>query len=108
MGAIVLVHGRTWSALPDFDLQVPGARVSLMDNLAAEGLAVYAIDLRGYGSTARDPSGYTDPIQAADDLAAVAGLAGAGLRPGPQCSAGRSGLASPRSRPSATPTPSAP
>lgn len=78
-GAIVLVHGRTWSALPDFDLQVPGARVSLMDNLAAEGLAVYAVDLRGYGSTARDPSGYTDPIQAADDLAAVAGLAGAGL-----------------------------
>lgn len=78
-GAIVLVHGRTWSALPDFDLQVPGARVSLMDNLAAEGLAVYAVDLRGYGATARDPSGYTDPIQAADDLAAVARLAGTGL-----------------------------
>jgi len=70
-GVIVLVHGRTWSALPDFDLQVPGLRVSLMDNLAAEGLAVYAIDLRGYGSTARDPSGFTDPVQAADDLAAA-------------------------------------
>ncbi|WAS96695.1 alpha/beta hydrolase [Nannocystis punicea] len=78
-GAIVLVHGRTWSALPDFDLQVPGARVSLMDNLAAEGLAVYAVDLRGYGATARDPSGYTDSFQAADDLAAVVGLAGENL-----------------------------
>ncbi|MDC0666402.1 alpha/beta hydrolase [Nannocystis radixulma] len=70
-GVIVLVHGRTWSALPDFDLQVPGARVSLMDNLVATGLAVYAVDLRGYGSTARDPSGYTNSVQAADDLAHV-------------------------------------
>lgn len=70
-GAVVLVHGRTWSSLPDFDLQVPGARVSLMDNLAAEGLAVYAVDLRGYGATARDPSGYNAPARAVEDLAAV-------------------------------------
>lgn len=69
--AIVLVHGRTWSALPDFDLQVPDARVSLLDNLAAEGLAAYAVDLRGYGATPRDPSGFTTPTRAADDLAAV-------------------------------------
>jgi pimeloyl-ACP methyl ester carboxylesterase len=70
-GAVVLVHGRTWSSLPDFDLQVPGARVSLMDNLAAEGLAVYAVDLRGYGGTARDASGWNSPARAVDDLAAV-------------------------------------
>lgn len=69
--AVVLVHGRTWSSLPDFDLQVPGARVSLMDNLAAEGLAVYAVDLRGYGGTARDATGWNSPARAVDDLAAV-------------------------------------
>jgi pimeloyl-ACP methyl ester carboxylesterase len=70
-GSVVLVHGRTWSALPDFDLQAPGARVSLMDNLAAEGLAVYALDLRGYGATPRDATGFLTPARAADDLAAV-------------------------------------
>lgn len=68
---VVLVHGRTWSSLPDFDLQVDGARVSLMDNLAAEGLAVYAVDLRGYGGTARDDTGWNSPSRAVDDLAAV-------------------------------------
>lgn len=85
-GSVVLVHGRTWSALPDFDLQVPGARVSLMDNLVAEGLVVYAVDLRGYGATPRDPSGYLSPTRAADDLAAVARFAaadsGLSVRPG--------------------------
>ena len=29
--AILLVHGRTWSALPDFDLTVEGENLSLMD-----------------------------------------------------------------------------
>ena len=68
---VVLVHGRTWSALPDFDLQVPGEHRSLMDALVAKGYAVYAIDLRGYGATARDSSGWTTPNQSADDVAAV-------------------------------------
>ena len=68
---IVLVHGRTWSALPDFDLQVAGEHRSLMDALVAKGYAVYAIDLRGYGATARDSSGWTTPNQSADDLAAA-------------------------------------
>ena len=31
--AILLVHGRTWSALPDFDLRVDGEDLSLMDGL---------------------------------------------------------------------------
>jgi alpha-beta hydrolase superfamily lysophospholipase len=47
--AILLVHGRTWSALPDFDLRVEGEDLSLMDGLVAEGYAVFAVDLRGYG-----------------------------------------------------------
>ena len=68
---IVLVHGRTWSSLPDFDLQVAGEHRSLMDALVAKGYAVYAIDLRGYGATARDSSGWTTPNQSADDVAAV-------------------------------------
>lgn len=67
--AILLVHGRTWSALPDFDLQVPGEDLSLMDGLVAAGYAVYAIDLRGYGETPRDDSGWLTPNRAADDVA---------------------------------------
>jgi pimeloyl-ACP methyl ester carboxylesterase len=68
-GVIVLLHGRTWSSLPDFDLQVPGEKRSLMDALVARGYAVYALDLRGYGGSPRDPSGWNTPDQAASDLA---------------------------------------
>lgn len=69
--AIVLVHGRTWSALPDFDLQVNGEQRSLMDALVAKGYATYALDLRGYGATPRDRTGWNSPNRAADDLAAA-------------------------------------
>lgn len=69
--ALLLVHGRTWSALPDFDLQVPGARVSLMDALAAAGVATYAVDLRGYGATPRDVTGFATPERSAADVAEV-------------------------------------
>ncbi|MCA9704455.1 MAG: alpha/beta fold hydrolase [Myxococcales bacterium] len=70
-GTIVLVHGRTWSARPDFDLQVPGESRSLMDALVAQGLTVYAVDQRGYGATPRDASEWLTPDRAAADLAAV-------------------------------------
>lgn len=79
--AILLVHGRTWSALPDFDLQVPGEDLSLMDGLVAEGFDVYAVDLRGYGETPRDATGWLTPNRAADDVAAVLEWI-AGRRPG--------------------------
>jgi pimeloyl-ACP methyl ester carboxylesterase len=69
--SILLIHGRTWSALPDFDLQVPGEHLSVMDALAARGYDVYAIDLRGYGATPRDSSGWLTPDRAAADVAAV-------------------------------------
>lgn len=69
--SIVLVHGRTWSGQPDFDLQVPGEQLSLMDGLVAAGFATYAIDLRGYGATPRDDSGWLTPNLAATDLAQV-------------------------------------
>ena len=69
--AILLVHGRTWSALPDFDLQVDGEDLSLMDGLVAEGYAVFALDLRGYGETPRDETEWLTPNRAADDVAIV-------------------------------------
>ena len=70
--AIVLVHGRTWSALPDFDLVVAeDDSRSLMRNLAKQGFAVYALDLRGYGESPRDASGWLTPERAAADLAAA-------------------------------------
>ncbi len=69
--AVLLVHGRTWSARPDFDLQVNGEDLSLMDGLVEEGYAVYAVDLRGYGETPRDETGWLTPNRAADDVAIV-------------------------------------
>lgn len=69
--AVLLVHGRTWSALPDFDLQVEGEELSLMDGLVENGYAVYAVDLRGYGESPRDASGWLTPSTAASDVAAV-------------------------------------
>ncbi|MDN3640342.1 alpha/beta fold hydrolase [Simiduia curdlanivorans] len=68
-GSILLVHGRTWSALPDFDLVTEAEDLSMMNALAAKGLAVYAIDLRGYGKSERDSSGWNTPTRAAKDLA---------------------------------------
>lgn len=68
--AILLVHGRTWSAIPDFDLQVPERR-SVMEALAKRGYAVYAVDLRGYGATPRNSDGWTTPNQSATDVAEV-------------------------------------
>lgn len=69
--AVLLVHGRTWSARPDFDLQVEGEELSLMDGLVEEGYAVFAVDLRGYGETPRDETQWLTPNRAADDVAIV-------------------------------------
>jgi pimeloyl-ACP methyl ester carboxylesterase len=69
--AVLLVHGRTWSARPDFDLQVESEDLSLMDGLVDEGYAVFAVDLRGYGETPRDDTGWLTPNRAADDVAIV-------------------------------------
>jgi pimeloyl-ACP methyl ester carboxylesterase len=68
---IVLVHGRTWSSLPDFDLQVPGEDLSLMDGLVAEGFSTFAVDLRGYGGTPRDETGWLTPDRAVRDMVEV-------------------------------------
>ena len=68
---MLLIHGRTWSTRPDFDLQVPGEELSLMDGLVEFGVAAYGVDLRGYGETARDASGWLTPERAAADVAGV-------------------------------------
>lgn len=70
-GHILLHHGRTWSSIPDFDLQVPGEDLSLMDGFNAEGYSVWALDARGYGATPRDSIGWNTPDKAARDLANV-------------------------------------
>jgi pimeloyl-ACP methyl ester carboxylesterase len=66
-GAVLLVHGRTWSSRPDFDLQVPGLQRSVMASLASQGFAAYAVDMRGYGETPRDATGWLTPKRAAAD-----------------------------------------
>ncbi len=67
-GTILLIHGRTWSALPNFDLQVEGTARSVMDGLKAADYAAYALDLRGYGDSARDSTGWLTPDRAAADV----------------------------------------
>ena len=68
---IILLHGRTWSSLPDFDLHVEGEELSLMDNLVKLGFNVWALDARGYGQTKRDATGWNNPNKAANDVANV-------------------------------------
>lgn len=71
--AILLLHGRTWSSLPNFDLQVPGERRSFMDALADAGFDVFALDMRGYGATPRDATGWLTPDRAIADVVGVLG-----------------------------------
>ncbi len=70
-GAVLFVHGRTWSGRPDFDLQVPGLQRSVLSSFAAQGYAAYAIDLRGYGATPRDATGWLTPKRGAADISNV-------------------------------------
>ncbi len=70
-GIILLHHGRTWSSLPDFDLQVQGEDLSLMDGFNERGYSVWAMDARGYGETPRDDTGWNTPNRASKDLSIV-------------------------------------
>jgi alpha-beta hydrolase superfamily lysophospholipase len=64
---VLLLHGRTWSSLPDFDLGT-GGDPSIMRALARENIAAYALDARGYGETPRDASGWLEPDRMAQDV----------------------------------------
>ncbi len=68
---IILHHGRTWSSIPDFDLQVVGEDLSLMDGFNAAGYTEWELDARGYGETPIDSTGWNTPNKAAEDLANV-------------------------------------
>jgi pimeloyl-ACP methyl ester carboxylesterase len=70
-GIVLFVHGRTWSGRPDFDLQVPGMRRSVLQAFAAQGFAAYAVDLRGYGATPRDATNFLTPRRGAADISNV-------------------------------------
>ena len=48
-GYILLHHGRTWSSILDFDLQVSGVDLSLMDGFNDMGYSVWALDAMGCG-----------------------------------------------------------
>jgi pimeloyl-ACP methyl ester carboxylesterase len=71
LGAVVLVHGRTWSARPAFDFEPAEGSRSLLKALAAAGFTTYAVDLPGYGASPRDPSGWLAPARAVEDVSAV-------------------------------------
>lgn len=65
---MLLLHGRTWSALPDFDLLIQSdTSRSVMRALNKRGYSAYALDMRGYGSTPRDATGWLTPDRAAAD-----------------------------------------
>ena len=70
-GIILLHHGRTWSSLPDFDLQVEGEELSLMDGFNERGYSVWAMDARGYGGSPRDDTGWNTPNRSAEDISIV-------------------------------------
>jgi alpha-beta hydrolase superfamily lysophospholipase len=68
---ILLLHGRTYSSLPDFDLRTPTENLSFMDELVERGFRVFALDARGYGESPRDESGWLTPDRAAQDVRIV-------------------------------------
>src|ERR1700726_1196264 len=71
---VILVHGSSTSALPTFDLSVPGRPdYSFMEWLVLRGWDVWAMDHEGYGrSTQTD--GNSDIASGVEDLKAAAGL----------------------------------
>ncbi len=70
-GIILFIHGRTWSGVPDFDLQVDGEDLSLMDGMVEKGYFTYELDLRGNGETPRDAWEWATPNVAAKDILPV-------------------------------------
>ena len=68
---LLLVHGRTWSSLPNFDLDTADGDRSVFDAFVRRGYAVYALDLRGYGASPRDTTGWLTPTRAVADVRAA-------------------------------------
>lgn len=65
---LLLVHGSSISALPTYDLTVPGAgEYSVMNVFAGYGFDVWAVDCENYGRSART-SGTSDIASGAADI----------------------------------------
>jgi pimeloyl-ACP methyl ester carboxylesterase len=68
---LFLVHGSSISALPSFDLAVPGAgEYSLMNVFARFGFDVWTMDFEGYGKSTVTP-GNSDIVSGVADLKAA-------------------------------------
>ena len=69
---VLLLHGRTWSAVPVYHL-AGGSRsdhssLSFMESLLAVGLQPYAVDFRGFGGTPAHDSSYSvEPNRCVED-----------------------------------------
>jgi pimeloyl-ACP methyl ester carboxylesterase len=69
---LFLVHGSSFSALPGYDLKVPGRDdYSMMDICAGFGFDVWTMDHEGYGRSSRTASN-SDIASGAEDLAVAA------------------------------------
>jgi pimeloyl-ACP methyl ester carboxylesterase len=69
---LVLIHGSSLSALPSYDLRVPGreSEYSMMDICAERGYDVWTIDHEGYGKSSRTSSN-SNVAMAVDDIGAM-------------------------------------
>ena len=69
--SILLLHGRTWSSQPVFDLRTSDTdekQQSTLQSLTELGFQAYAMDFRGFGETPRDEGGYTTPNRCVEDV----------------------------------------
>ena len=73
--SILLLHGRTWSSQPVFDLRTSDnddKQQSTLQSLADLGFNAYALDFRGFGETPRDydkdGNGYATPRRCVADV----------------------------------------
>lgn len=72
---ILLLHGRTWSAVPVYHLlggpivreSKTGESRSLMEALLTMGLQPYTMDFRGFGGTHPDETGHVEPYRCVHD-----------------------------------------
>lgn len=73
---ILLLHGRTWSAVPVYHL-LGGSQSkdqpsrSFMEALLASGLQPYTMDFRGFGGTHKDATGCVEPARCVRDAETV-------------------------------------
>jgi pimeloyl-ACP methyl ester carboxylesterase len=66
---LFLAHGSSISALPSYDLQVPGSReeFSMMDVFARSGFDVWVVDFEGYGKSSQT-GGNSDIARGAENI----------------------------------------